>query len=40
MSKLFSIYDPHGFKLFASLRCEFSHLSKHKSRHGFPDTMK
>ena len=36
---LFSVYDPLGVKLLTRLRLQFSHLNKHKFRHGFSDTI-
>ena len=36
---LFSVYGPLDVKLFTSLRLQFSHLNKHKFRHGFKDKI-
>ena len=36
---LFSVYNPLGVKLLTRLRLDFSHLNKHKFRHGFNDTL-
>ena len=36
---MFSVYDPLGVKLLTCLRLQFSHLNKHKCRHGFSDTI-
>ena len=36
---LFCIYDALGVKLFTCLRLQFSHLNKHKFRHGFSDII-
>ena len=38
-SSLFCIYDPLGVKLLTRLRPQFSHLNKHKFRHGFSDII-
>ena len=38
-NSIFSIYDPFSVKLLACLRLQFSLLNKHKSRHGFGDTI-
>ena len=38
-NKTFSIYDPLGIKLLNRLRVDFSHLSEHKFRHNFVDTL-
>ena len=38
-NSIFSIYDPLGVKLLTRLRLQFSHLNKHKFRHGFGDTI-
>ena len=37
-NSVFPIYDPLGVKLFTRLRLQFSHLNKHKLRHGFGHT--
>ena len=39
-SPLFIVYDPLGVKLLTRLRLQFSHLNKHKFRHGFGDTVR
>ena len=36
---MFSVYDPLGVKLLTCLRLQFSHLNKHKFRHGFSDRI-
>ena len=36
---LFSVFDELGVKLLTRLRLEFSHLNKHKFRHGLKDTL-
>ena len=36
---LYRIYDPLGFKLFTSLRLQFSHLKEHKFRNGCSDRI-
>ena len=38
-NSVFPIHDPLGVKLFIRLRLQFSHLNKHKFRHGFGDTI-
>ena len=38
-NSVFLIHDPLGVKLFIRLRLQFSHLIKHKFRHGFGDTI-
>ena len=38
-NSLFSVYDPLRVKLLTRLRLQFSHLNKHKFRHGFSDTI-
>ena len=38
-NKTFSIYSPFGIKLLNRLRVDFSHLSEHKFRHNFADTL-
>ena len=38
-NSLFSIYNPLGVKCLTRLRLQFSHLNKHKFRHGFSDTI-
>ena len=38
-NSVFPIHDPLGVKLFIRLRVQFSHLNKHKFRHGFGDTI-
>ena len=35
----YQIYDPLGIKLSTGLRLGFSHLSEHKFRHNFADSM-
>ena len=35
----YKIYDPLGIKLLTRLRLGFSHLSEHKFRHNFTDSL-
>ena len=35
----YKIYDPLGIKLLTRLRLGFSHLSEHKFRHNFADSL-
>ena len=35
----YKIYDPLGIKLLARLRLGFNHLSEHKFRHNFADSL-
>ena len=35
----YKIYDPQGIKLLTRLRFGFSHLSEHKFRHNFSDSL-
>ena len=39
VKSLFSVYEPLGVKLLTRIRLQFSHLDKHKFRHGFGDTV-
>ena len=36
---IFNVNDPEGVKYLTRLRLRFSHLNKHKFRHGFLDTL-
>ena len=37
LNSIFSVQDVYGVKLLSRLRLNFSHLNKHKARHGFKD---
>ena len=39
VKSLFSVYEPLGVKLLMHIRLQFSHLDKHKFKHGFGDTV-
>ena len=38
-NRTYKIYDPLGIKLLTRLRLGFSHLSEHKFRHNFADSL-
>ena len=38
-NRTYKIYDPLEIKLLARLRLDFSHLSEHKFRHNFADSL-